>query len=304
MGALVSLSLERRLEKNKQLEVLKLLSCKNPEGSEDDIPYYNLKGSFQRVTPQQIYSIQHTGSGDDLLRIRLSIQDMLLDKQHSLAKAQRLLYRDDPEVVKHFYTIAEARHDPWSASVYEYGSSNHKTSYKAKTRDTRKTFAKTANRTCLSKGVTVAEMASDQSLWLSDGASDPIPSEATIRRLLIHNGWLKLAPYGREQSRSLATEKTIVGGYGQNIDPSGKHSIRLSGGARSFPFPVFWKERLPELVASLGWSQIISNLSKIEKKRERLSWLLHNHSYLPTPALSELSDMGVATVKRAKAAMT
>lgn len=268
------------------------------------IPVYNLRGSFQKVAFQQMDLVQPNVSGDDQLRIRLSIQDMLLDGRYCLAEAQRRLYRDDPEVVKHFYTIAEARHDTWSASVYDYGSSNHKTSfYGVKTRDTRKTFDKTANRRSLSKGVTVAEIASDQSLWLSDGASGPTPSEETTRRLLINNGWLKLAPYGREQSRSLATEKTIVGGYGQNIDPSGKHSIRLSGGTRSFPFPVFWKERLPEVVASLGWSKIISSLSDIKQKRERLSWLLHGYAYLPTPVLSELSGMGTATVKRAKAAM-
>lgn len=255
------------------------------------------------MTLKQMGLAQPNVSGADQLRIRLSIQDMLLDGPHCLAEAQRRLYRDNPEVVKHFYTIAKARHDEWSVSVYEYGSSNHKTSYKAKTQDTRKTFAKTANRTSLSKGVTVAEMASDQSLWLSDDAFGPTPSEETTRRLLIHHGWLRLAPYGREQSRSLATEKTIVGGYGQNIDPSGKHSIRLSGGARSFPFPVFWKERLHEVVASLGWSEIISSVSKIEKKRERLSWLLHDYDYLPTPALSELSGMATATVKRAKAAI-
>ncbi|GAN63700.1 hypothetical protein [Acetobacter indonesiensis] len=151
--------------------------------------------------------------------------------------------------------------------------------------------------------MTVSEMASDQSLWLSDGVSGPLPSEETTRRLLIHHGWLELAPYGRTQSRSLATEKTVKGGYGQNIDPSGKHSIRLSGGARSFPFPVFWKERLPEVAASLGWPKIISSVSDFKWKQERLSWLLNDYAYLPTPALSELSGMGTATVKRAKAAM-
>lgn len=265
---------------------------------------YNLRGSFHEIGSHKTDLARPNVSDEDQLRIRFSIKDMLLDGHCSLKTAQSRLYRDNPDVVQYYYKIAEASHDHCSAPVYDYGSSNHKTSlYRTKAQSGRPMFDKKSASTCLSKGMTVSDMASDPSLWLSDGVSGPLPSEETTRRLLLHHGWLELAPYGRTQSRSLATEKTIKGGYGQNIDPSGKHSIRLSGGARSFPFPVFWKERLPEVVTSLEWSKIISSVSDFKRKQERLSWLLNGYAYLPTPALSELSGMGTATVKRAKVAL-
>lgn len=234
-------------------------------------------------------------TGSDLLRLRLSLADMFLDGPCSLQEAQSRLFRDNPETVKHLYDITMDRfHD--ESSECGSGYSRHYTTAPSE-------YKRQARTACLFKGVTVAEIAADESLWRTEDQHNPLPSIEATRRLLTHHGWLKLAPYGRSQSRTLATEKTVKGGYGQNVDPSEKHSIKISGGRRSFPFPVFRKERLPEVVASLGWPEIISSVSSMERKQERQSWLLHHHTYLPSQTVSELSGTSITTVKRARADM-
>lgn len=128
------------------------------------------------------------------------------------------------------------------------------------------------------------------------------PSRTAVRRLLIEHGWLSTAPYGRNQARTLATEKTISGGYGDNIDPSETFKRGQRRKSQSFPFPVFWPDRVKEVVASLQWSQIAEGVSGLQRKQGKLAWLMNNHSYLPNATLSNLSGMSPASVKRFKAA--
>ncbi|MFT8551786.1 MAG: hypothetical protein ABF739_11965 [Acetobacter okinawensis] len=157
------------------------------------------------------------------------------------------------------------------------------------------------------RGLTVSDLAANTALWKTDsfwaGADRfPAPSPSAVRRLLIEHGWLITAPYGRDQARSLATEKTVNGGYGVNIDPSETFKRRPRRKSQSFPFPAFWPDRIKEVVASLQWPQIAEGVSSLPRKQERLAWLMRHHSYLPIATLSNLSGMSPASVKRFKAA--
>ncbi|ALR88201.1 hypothetical protein DB34_13640 [Acetobacter pasteurianus] len=260
--------------------------------------------------PVVCYALQQ-GTTPDTLRIRLSAHDMIMDGCSDVAEAQHRLYRDDPHLVASIFTETQRNRDahfgPASYDCAYDGMSC--TPYVAAKRPRLSKSARNHKPAKTQKGLTVSEIAEDAALWQTDGfwaGADKAatPSAEAVRRLMIEHGWLTTAPYGRNQARTLATDKTINGGYGDNIDPSAIHSIRLSGAKRSFPFPVFWTARVPEVVASLGWPQIISNVSAFPRKQERLGWLMNRHAYLPTNTLSDLSGMALASVKRAKAKPT
>ncbi|GBQ90832.1 hypothetical protein AA23498_0996 [Acetobacter nitrogenifigens DSM 23921 = NBRC 105050] len=216
---------------------------------------------------------------------------MLLDSSVTLSDVQDRLYRDDPAIVAEFYSEAVEARERILLGRLDHAAQPSGTPKALNV--SRKGILKPGKTRI---GLTVSEIAARPDLWV-----DQPPSDEDLRRLLIHAGWLATRPHGRNQPRTLATEKTIQGGYGHNVDPSSKHSIRLSGASRSFPFPVFYEDRLTEIVASVGWQSIVAACSLPGKQRDRLHWLLTNHGYLPNQTLADLSGAGEATVKRHRA---
>lgn len=144
------------------------------------------------------------------------------------------------------------------------------------------------------RGLTIQEIASRDDLW----GERPSPAKETLYRLLEENCWLERAPFGREQSRWFVTDKAIEGGYGQTVDPSNLHSFTISGPKKSFPFPVFYEDKVLGVVWTLGWDAILDHLKTLATKKERLAWLMAQHSYLPNKAIAGLSGANVRTVER------
>ncbi|MFT8978990.1 hypothetical protein [Gluconobacter oxydans] len=155
------------------------------------------------------------------------------------------------------------------------------------------------------RGLTIQEIADRDDLWGEGPSPNPRaiarPDKETLYRLLQENCWLERAPFGREQSRWFVTDKAVECGYGQTVDPSNTHSFVLSGPKKSFPFPVFYEDKVRDVVWTLGWDVILDQLNTIATKKERLAWLMAHHSYLPAKAISQLSGVGIATAKRHKA---
>ncbi len=244
--------------------------------------------------------------------------DLIRDGKASLKEAQDALYRDDPELVSRLHkAVTESRWGRSRLTMGDYGSlielpllsepeATTRPSAKKSLSSTRRPDATSvppsrpkAQRK--ERGVTVKEMASDVSLW-GDGDLSldcaVIPDREALYRLLEENCWLERAPFGREQSRWFVTDKAVEGGYGQTVDPSNIHSLKLSGGRKSFPFPVFYEDKVKDVLWTLGWDTILKAVNGLEHKKARLTWLLDYHSYLPNKTLAQLSGMGIATVER------
>lgn len=237
--------------------------------------------------------------------------DLIRDGKASLKDAQDALYRDDPELVAQCHQRVIEGH--WGRSrlaMGDYGSLEElpllsdpqglrpKLRHKSKSPPRPKAQRK--------RGLTIQDIADRGDLWgamQSLGAlpalgEGPSPDKETLYRLLQENCWLERAPFGREQSRWFVTDKAVEGGYGQTVDPSNLHSLKLSGGKKSFPFPVFYEDKVRDVVWTLGWDVILDHLDTLATKKERLAWLMAQHSYLPNKTLAELSGVNVRTVER------
>ncbi|MFT9219994.1 hypothetical protein [Gluconobacter oxydans] len=142
--------------------------------------------------------------------------------------------------------------------------------------------------------MTIREIAGRGDLW----GEGPSPDKETLYRLLEENYCLERAPFGREQSRWFVTDKAVEGGYGQTVDPSNTHSFVLSGPKKAFPFPVFYEDKVRDVIWTLDWDAILDHLGTLGTKKERLAWLIAQHSYLPNKAMAHLSGRGIATVER------
>ncbi|WP_249196035.1 hypothetical protein [Gluconobacter kondonii] len=221
---------------------------------------------------------------------------MILDRRATLAEAQDALYRDDPKLVARIYDQIFLGF--WERTDFGTEEGHSNTAHKKKTRSK---HPKPKRR---ERGVTISEMASEDSLWLPEGDEDSsggirlTPDKTALYRLLEANGWLTRAPYGRKQYRWFVTDEAVKDGYGQNVDPSNLHSITLSGGRKAFPFPVFYPGKLKDIAWTLGWDLILKAMDGLDRKKARLSWLLSHHAYLPNQTMADLSGAGLATVER------
>lgn len=241
------------------------------------------------------------------VRIRLSIMDLFRDRRTSLTEAQDALYRDVPEVVARLHEAITETH--WGRSrlaMGDYGSlmelpllsEPEATTARPKPLHIPKppTRPKAQRK---ERGLTIQAIADRSDLW-GEGLDchHHHPGKEALYRLLEENGWLERAPFGREQSRWFVTDKAVEGGYGQTVDPSNVHSLTLSGGRKAFPFPVFYEDKVKDVLWTLGWDMILKAVDALEDKKARLAWLLDHHSYLPNMTLAQLSGMGIATVER------
>lgn len=242
--------------------------------------------------------------------------DLIRDGKASLKEAQDALYRDDPELVSRLHkAVTESR---WGRSRLTMGrmafyedlsflrlSNGSEEEQPSRPRPKRK-----------KRGVTVKEMASDVSLWGASsawGAGDlspdggvqtpcaVMPDREALTRLLQFHGWIEWAPFGRDRSRWFASDEAVEGDYGQTVDPSEKRSFTIGGPERCFPFPSFYPDKVKDIVWTLGWDTILDHLKTLATKKDRLAWLMTQHSYLPAKTISQLAGVGIATVKRWKA---
>lgn len=229
----------------------------------------------------------------DEVRIRLSIMDLIKKRKASLKDAQDALYRDDPELVAQCHQTITVNLLHRSRLIgKDYDPHSHFARHRSK--------ASSGPKAQRKRGMTIRDIASRGDLWgaMQSLGEGPFPDKATLYRLLEENCWLERAPFGREQSRWFVTDKAVEGGYGQTVDPSNTHSLKLSGGKKSFPFPVFYEDKVRDVVWTLGWDVILKTVSALKDKKARLAWLLTHHPYLPNKTLAELSGMGIATVER------
>ena len=111
----------------------------------------------------------------------------------------------------------------------------------------------------------------------------------TVARLLEQHGYLEMSPFGRTQSRRLVTAEAFATGHGHTVDPTGIRSIRLDGGGKAAPFPVFYEEYITSIVWSFGWDVIKAVVDAEPDKKRRLAFLLTQHSYLPDAEIADLA---------------
>lgn len=213
--------------------------------------------------------------------------DLIRDGKASLKDAQDALYRDDPELVAQCHQTITVNLLHRSRLIgKDYDPHSHFARHRSK--------ASSGPKAQRKRGMTIQDIAGRGDLW----GARPSPDKETLYRLLQENCWLERAPFGREQSRWFVTDKAVEGGYGQTVDPSNLHSLKLSGGKKCFPFPVFYEDRVRDVVWTLGWDVILDHLATLTTKKERLAWLMAQHSYLPNKTLAELSGVNVRTVER------
>lgn len=123
----------------------------------------------------------------------------------------------------------------------------------------------------------------------------------TVARLLEEHGYLEMSPFGRNQSRRLVTAGAYAAGHGHTVDPSSIRSVRLDGGGRAAPFPVFYEEKVASIIWTLGWDAIKATVAAEPDKKQRLAFLLTAHDYLPDAEIAELSGYSLRGIKGARA---
>lgn len=194
-------------------------------------------------------------------QLKLAIGTAIVDGMTEDEVIDRL-WREHPIKVKHFYqTIKLNRGYSGYMEPFE-----RKRSYAAPTK------VLTRNKV----GLTLSELALKLKL-----------KAATVVALLEHHGLLELVPYGLEQSRRLVTENAYTAHLGHNILPS--RIARLEGHSKSSVFPVFYEDRLQDLLWLFDLDGIYERMGKEDGKKGKLRWLLMRHSYLPDDEIATLS---------------
>lgn len=199
---------------------------------------------------------------------------------HKLAAMRERLWREDPEEVGRIYhTILMGNPE---GSLPEGGNRHDVLS--ARMRKMRRPMLYRRKR-----GLTLQDIATIAGL-----------ERATLAALMVHREYLELVPYGGSQRRRLVTERAFYAGLGHNADGSHLRIARLEGMGRAVVFPVFYPERVSDILWSLDHAGIVAGASSIGGKRERMKWLLHHHGYLPDAELAKLGGYSLIGVKKAR----
>jgi hypothetical protein len=138
-------------------------------------------------------------------------------------------------------------------------------------------------------GKTVKEIALDAGL-----------SRETLACLLEHHGYLELVPYGGRQRRRLVSDAAFQAGVGHNVDASKKRIGWLEGAGKAAVFPVFYPDHVPAILWTLDIEGIRTQAVSIPRKRDRLTWLLSEHGYLPAAEIAFASAYTQRAVEMAK----
>lgn len=138
-------------------------------------------------------------------------------------------------------------------------------------------------------------------LTLRDIAEQTGMARATLKAAMIHHGYLEEVPYGGQQRRTLVTLSAFHAGLGHTADPGDTHSPTLGGWGRAAPFPVFYPDRLADIMWTLCLDRIEALCADLPTRQKRLAWLLTYHAYLPNEELRRLSGMSQRSVDAAAA---
>lgn len=188
------------------------------------------------------------------------------------------LWREDSEVVRSTYhSIADCR-----------VSGNWLTSYH-RTREKKRGKAKLLTRRKF--GLTL------NSIAIRSGIAKP-----TLASLMEHHGLLSLTQFGLDQKRRLVTEKAYRAHLGHNVNPANRIG-HLEGQGKAANFPVFYEDRLDDILWVLDYSGIQEAVSKQPTKKAKLAYLLGQHPYLPdgeVAALAGYSRRAVITARQTR----
>ncbi len=236
------------------------------------------------ITPQAASALCPSAGRLDPTGLRLAILDILLEprvKDRTLTRAIERLWREDPEeVTEAFDEIMLSRMEDGRQSN-EAGRHGLRAE---RMRELRRPFPRVTRM-----GLPVAEVAERAGL-----------SRETTARLLEANGYLETSPFGGRQSRRLVSLAVREAGHGHNADPSDKRSLRLDGGAKAAPFPVFYEEHAADIIWTLGWDTIMGRCASETSKKLRSAWLLKDHAYLPDEEIGRLAGYSRDGVIRAR----
>ncbi len=184
------------------------------------------------------------------------------------------LWREDPEEVTSLYcSIADNRtSDVWLNS-YQRKRENRK---KAKLL-TRKKYGLTLN--AISERIGIAK--------------------PTLVSLMEHHGLLSLEQFGLNQKRRLVTVAAYTAHLGHNVNPANRIG-HLEGQGKAANFPVFYEERLPDILWMLDFDGIKEALTKQPTKKAKLAYLLGHHPYLPDGEIGVLTGYSRRAVINAR----
>lgn len=126
-----------------------------------------------------------------------------------------------------------------------------------------------------------------------------VPKAAFVALAEAH-GYLGLAPFGRTQGRRLVTDRAVAAGIGWNVDATKTRIARLDGFGRAAVFPVFDPARLEDVAWTFDWAGIVGAVRALARKRDRVSFLLTGHDYLPDTEVAALAEVERRTVARAR----
>lgn len=126
--------------------------------------------------------------------------------------------------------------------------------------------------------------------------------KASFVALAEAHGYLGLAPFGRTQGRRLVTDRAVAAGIGWNVDATKTRIARLDGFGRAAVFPVFDPARLEDVAWTFDWAGIVGAVRALARKRDRVSFLLAEHDYLPDTEVAALAEVERRTVARARRA--
>ena len=200
------------------------------------------------------------------------------------------LWRENPETVRRlFHEIADKRAavDPYRLRLSKKSDNRGETtSLNGPQRRPRRPRRPRLTRN--KRGLTLSEIARQTHM-------DP----PTLTALLEHHGFLELVPYGWKRRR-LVTDTAFHAGVGHNVVPKNRIG-HLEGYGKAMAFPVFYRDRLEEILWSLDFQGIAKVVEGLRSKRKRLAWLLDNHGYLPNREIATLAGCSEIGVKKARA---
>lgn len=226
----------------------------------------------RKVRPFQPSSLQRKRHRLSDKQLKLAISTAIIDGMDESEVVDKL-WREHPVKIRHFY----------QAIKFNRGYAGYIQPVERKTTSVEDTNPLTREKT----GMTITELATKVKLKV-----------VTVVALLEHHDLLELVPYGLEQKRRLVTETAFNAHLGHNIYPN--RIGRLEGRNRSSPFPVFYSDRLQDILWMFDLGGISEGVGKEVGKKAKLQWLLKYHSYLPDDELASLSGysrMGVFKVR-------
>ena len=206
--------------------------------------------------------------------LRLAIADAVVGKVNADTLVEKL-FREDPELVLALYHEVAANR----ARTDESLSGHARRSERRKRRP-----LPSRNR----MGMTLATIAQQSGIAV-----------ATLTALLEHHGFLELVPFGGLQKRRLVTDEAFRAELGHNVTPANRIG-HLEGFNRAAVFPVFYSEKLADILWCLDFKSIKGAVAALPDKRQRLAWLLEHHGYLPDAEIAHIAGNHRRTVIRAR----